>query len=265
MTAPADAPVPERPRRSLGQVLAKLLKRVLYLFLCLIGILILGGVLGMMWPFELGWYLAFGWIRFIAKNLAAVQVNPVLLTEGIACTVALGVGAHYFCRWLYREAGPSKERVWRWQWTASGVAVVMLLFVIGIGTIGVVHQLGWLLASKGPLLVSDFNRRTPMYEGILSSSQAREVVQEYYQIKGQLPQTNEEAGYRHDPASPSQYVATVEVRAKGLVVVTLKNIPDFPDGGQITLTPAEDVNAKTLTWKCSSTFPARLLPAKCRE
>src|SRR5512141_2240842 len=118
MTASSTAPALHKPRRTAIQVSMSVLKWAFYLFLCLFGIAIFG-----LWPIEIGWYLTFGWIHFIVKNMATVELNPVLFGEGIACTVALGVGSHYFCRWLYREACASPEVGWRWQWTASGLAV----------------------------------------------------------------------------------------------------------------------------------------------
>jgi hypothetical protein len=63
----------------------------------------------------------------------------------------------------------------------------------------------------------------------------------------------------------SKIVSAVEIREKGVVVVTLNKDRDWPDGGEITLTPTEDAAAKKLSWKCRSTLPPRLLPGSCRE
>ena len=264
MTAPSAAPASEKPRRSAMQVLRKALKWTLYLFLCLVGLFLLAAG-GGLFLIEAVWYLAFGWIHFIVKNLASVELNPGLLAEGIVSALALGVGAHYFCRWLYREAGLSGACPWRWQWTASGLGVVLFLFVAGIGTIGVVHQAAWLFGSKDPLLVDDFSGRARFSEAVLAGVAARTAVIEYYASKGRLPQNGDEAGYPRDTAPGSKYVSAVEIREKGVIVVTLNIERDWPDGGEITLTPTEDAAAKTLNWKCRSTLPPKLVTASCRD
>lgn len=264
MTAPSTAPASDKPQRSVMQSLGKALKWALFLFLWLIGLVIFVEIFGP-WPIEIGLLLAFGWIQFVVKNLATVELNLVLLAEGIACTVALGIGTHYFCRWLYREAGASTERAWRWQWTASGLAIVLLLFVTGIGTIGVTHQAAWLFNTNAPLLEDSMSRRVRVTEAILIGSGVKSVVREYYESKGRLPQNGEEAGYPRDIAPGSKVVSAVEIREKGVVVVTLNKDRDWPDGSEIMLTPTEDATAKTLSWKCRSTLPPKLLPRECRE
>ena len=103
----------DKPPSTVVRALKRVLKWAFYFFLCLFVIALIG-----FWPIEIAWHLAFGWISFTAKNLASVELNPVLLAEGVACTAALGIGTHYFCRWLYRGAGASAERAWRWRWTA---------------------------------------------------------------------------------------------------------------------------------------------------
>jgi hypothetical protein len=263
MTGPSTAPATGKPPRAVMQVVGTALKWALYVFLGLIGLGIFAFIIGP-WAIEIGWYLAFGWIHFIVMNAASVELNWVLIAEGMACAVALGIGAHYFCRWLYREMGASPERAWRWQWTASGLAIVLLLFVAGIGTIGVAHQAAWLFGTKERLLVDSMLSRARVSEAFVVGFGARTAVQEYYERKGRLPQSGDEAEYpRND--SVSKIVSAVEIREKGVVVITLNKDRDWPDGGEITLTPTEDAAAKNLSWKCRSTLPSKLLPGSCRE
>jgi hypothetical protein len=263
MTAPSTAHAAHKPRRTVMQVLKRALKLVFYLLVCLIGLAML--VAGGVFPIEIAWYLAFGWIHFIVRNLMTVELNPALVGEGIACTIALGVVAHYFCRWLWRETGASAERVWRWQWTASGLALVLLLFVTGIGTIGFAHQAVWLFSAKDPLLVDSMLPRARVSEVLLYGSGVRSVVQEYYESSGWLPQNGEEAGYKFDTAHSIKWVSAVEIRKGGVVAVVLNKEREWPDGGEITFTPTEDAGAKKLSWKCRSTLPPKLVPATCRD
>jgi hypothetical protein len=263
MTSHSTTPTDNKPQRNVMQVLWMVLKWIFKLFLWLIGLVIFIAIIGD-GPIKIVAYLAFGWINFIMKNLATVELNLELLAQGIACTVALGIGAHYFVRWLYRETGASIERTWRWQWTASGLTVVLLLFVAGIGTIGVVHQTAWLLNAKEPLMEYRMIARARVSEAVIIGSGAKSTVQDYYASKGRLPQSGEEAGYPQDTAIASKVVSTVEIRGNGVVVVTLTQDRDWPDGSEITFTPSEDNAAKRLTWKCRSTLPSKLLPAECR-
>jgi len=248
------------------RVLGKVLKRLIQLFLWLIVIVFVASVFGE-WIVQIGWYLAFGWIHFMVKNLASVELNLPLLAAGIVCTAALGIGTHYFCRWLYRETGPSTGRAWRWQWTASGLAVVLLLFVAGIGTIGVVHQAAWLFNTDDRLLEDSWNRRARVSTALIIGSDAKTAVAEHYDKTGRLPQSGDEAGYSRNAGLAGTPVSAIEIREKGVVVVTLSRDRDWPDGSEITLTPMPiaDAGAKSLRWKCRSTLPLEVLPASCRE
>ena len=110
------------------------------------------------WLLELVWYLVFGWIHFLASNLKSMEVNRLLLFEGIFFALALWIGTHYFFGWLYRAWGSSDGgvgqpgRVWHWRWSTSGLVLMLLLFVVGIGTIGATHQAAWLFNASEPLL-----------------------------------------------------------------------------------------------------------------
>jgi len=270
VSTPATASNPDKPLRRSLTVLGKILKWAFYLFGGVIGIVIIASVFGE-WTIQIVWYLAFGWIHFLVQNLASMQFNLALLAEGLACALALGVGTHYFCGWLYREAGASKEapastgRTWRWQWTACGLALLLLLFVAGIGTIGAIHQAAWLFNASEPLVVNSWSGRSRVAEAFLTASSARTAVAEYYENRGRLPQSSEDAGYSYDASSGSRLVSALEIREKGVVVATLHKDRDWPDGGEIKLTPAEDSAAKALSWKCRSTLPPSVLPATCRE
>jgi type IV pilus assembly protein PilA len=264
VTDPSTAPTADKPPRTVLRTLGKALKWVLYVLLGVIGLVVVLGIIGV-WPLEVGFYLAFGWIQFAVKNLASAELNRALLAEGIACIVVLGFGTHYFCRWLYREANASAARAWRWQWTASGLAVVLLLFVAGIGTIGVAHQTAWLFNADDPLLVNSWRARARLSEAILAGSGMKTPVAEYYGNTGRLPQNSDEAGIARDTTPVSKLVSSIEIREKGVIVVTLNKDRDWPAGGEITLTPTADAAAKRLSWKCRSTLPPKLLPAACRE
>lgn len=95
--------------------------------------------------------IGFGWVLYLARVLPEVRVNPNGLATGLVCLVLFTAGAHAFLSWLHGEMrGPEAGR-WRWKWTGSLVAGLLLMFTAGLAATGVVHQVGWMLASREPL------------------------------------------------------------------------------------------------------------------
>lgn len=129
------------------------MKGVLGGFVCVAAWCGCGG--GLLFVFEVPFFLAFGWIPYLATVLPRVRPNPAGIAF-LALTLPLAAWlAHGLCRWLYDGAG----RRWRWKWTALGFAAVMLMFVAGIAATGVVHQAGWLIGSREPLTISSWRAR----------------------------------------------------------------------------------------------------------
>ena len=119
-----------------------------------IGMLLLGmtclGIPGA----DLPVFLIGGWIAFLTRVIPAVHVRWDLVWSTAVYAVLLLVGSHYFLRWLYHEmsaASTPPRGNWRWRWTASLFALVMLMFVAGTAAVGVVHQTAWLARSPRPL------------------------------------------------------------------------------------------------------------------
>ena len=77
------------------------------------------------------------------------------------CLILFVVGSQFFLAWLYREIrNPAGTKAfldprWKWRWTGGLAAVIILMFVAGMATVGVTHQLGWLLTSKERWVDSD--------------------------------------------------------------------------------------------------------------
>ena len=101
-------------------------------------------------------YLLIGWIRFLIRVVPAVHVRWDMAASAVVYALLLVAGSHLFLRWLYRETGAAagdSGRRWRWRWTLSGFAIVLLMFSAGMAAIGVVHQSAWLATSPKPFYV----------------------------------------------------------------------------------------------------------------
>jgi prepilin-type N-terminal cleavage/methylation domain-containing protein/prepilin-type processing-associated H-X9-DG protein len=133
-------------------------------FLVVLTILVvLLSCLGFGLPIDLGFNLVFGWALYLARVVPQVRPDWGAIATGGLCLVGFGWGLHRLLTWIYEEtrAADGEEeappRRWRRRWTASLVALIVLMFVAGISTVGVAHQVGWLLTSKEPLLGNSFN------------------------------------------------------------------------------------------------------------
>lgn len=268
------APATERPGRTVKGIAWKLLKWAFYLVLALFFLSSL--TFGDEWLADVPLKLVFGWIGFIATNAASVEVNVELLVQGIVCTIALAVGGHYFCNWLYREMGTSSARAWRWQWTASGLAIVLLMFVASIATIGCFHQVAWLVNSKKPLLLNSLDWSSKnLATGIESQVRnAYTLALGTYATKGRLPRKDDiDQDMKKSWISRSRsLVLDIAVRENGEMVIAFGKIPDRDDDGaymlngeEVTLTFAVDSATQTLTFSCRSTLPPKYAPKICRQ
>ena len=98
--------------------------------------------------------LAFGWLAYPARVFPRVRVAWDGVATGVVCLALFTVGLHRTLRWFYgevqRAGGTSVEgrKAWSVRWTASLVVLIVLMFVVGISATAVVHQAGWLIASR---------------------------------------------------------------------------------------------------------------------
>lgn len=101
--------------------------------------------------------LAWGWLEFLERVLPRVSVRcDGVLFFLVGLAIAL-VCAHSFLRWLVRnwsESSLGSTTPWRFGSTAAVVALLLMMFVVGISLSGIVHQVGWLMHSPVPLETS---------------------------------------------------------------------------------------------------------------
>jgi prepilin-type processing-associated H-X9-DG protein len=93
--------------------------------------------------------LLIGWARFVARIIPQVQIRWDMVGSSLVYVVLLVGGSHFFLGWLYREM--KHEGRWKFNWTLSGFAVVVLMFAAGTAAIGVIHQVTWLARSPVPI------------------------------------------------------------------------------------------------------------------
>lgn len=102
--------------------------------------------------------LLVGWLRFIGRVIPKVKVR----VDGVA---VFGVGTllvcaftHSFLKWLVRESQLKRSVPlvpWRLSSSIALVAIILLVFAIGISMAGIVHQIGWIMNSPRGLYVSE--------------------------------------------------------------------------------------------------------------
>jgi prepilin-type processing-associated H-X9-DG protein len=127
----------------------------------LVFVLFILSCMGLVLPIEVPAVLALGWPWYLARTIPEIHIARSGVATAVACLLLLVVGLQYFLGWLYRELhNPGSDHAtrgsrWKWRWTISLVAGVIVLFAAGTATVGVTHQLGWLITSKEALVVSD--------------------------------------------------------------------------------------------------------------
>jgi type IV pilus assembly protein PilA len=249
-----------------------------WLLICFLTLVVLMQVAQSGFPlFEILWYWIFGWVHFIRDNAARIELNPALAAEAIVCLVILSIGTHYFARGLHAQMSAASKPVWPWRWTLGGLAIMLLLFVAGIGTIGVTHQVAWLVNATDPLLNSD-SPRAQMSEAILSASACRTSITETVTTVAKLPEAGT-WGCESNASTPafSKYVTVLSTNGSGEIQVAVQNIAKAVNGQAIVLKPWADAQGTKppiagtaiIRWDCgpdpANTADIRkYLPASCR-
>lgn len=145
------------------------------LYLCL-------GLFAAVFILQVPWHLAFGWISFLKTNVPQIKVSGSSLISVAVLFTLLILGLQLF---LSRVATTTSLQHWRWRWTLSTLGMVILMFAAGIATVGMVHQVGWMLTGPDRILKNDF------YASIPSRSNLKAMGMAFHQAINsdeQLPQ-----------------------------------------------------------------------------
>jgi len=98
-----------------------------------------------------------GWFGYLTRVLPSVRVSWPGVATAITCLLVIALLGHRFAAWLWSSvpadgsASASPSVPWRMRWTMAILAVVVLMFVAGIGATGVAHQAAWLARSGQPM------------------------------------------------------------------------------------------------------------------
>jgi hypothetical protein len=111
---------------------------------------------GQLWLLQMPYLLVTGWVGFLRRVLPEVTLGWSAIAETVAVGAVLGVGTHLFLRWVWRHLRHEKA-VWPVRWSASVVALLVLLFGAAMATVGIGHQVGWLASRRTSLVSSPWN------------------------------------------------------------------------------------------------------------
>jgi prepilin-type processing-associated H-X9-DG protein len=110
-----------------------------------VGLLVLSGFL---FGAEVPVTLLFGWISYLWRVVPRIRTDWPAVGVGAGAAVLFTLGVHWIGR-SWRKAEPDAP-AWKFRWSLTGVAMVVLAFAAGIAVVGVVHQTGWLMTAEGP-------------------------------------------------------------------------------------------------------------------
>ena len=122
-------------------------------------LIVLGlGLLGTTYPAEFIVLMLFGWGLYLYRVVPKIQIDGGGVLIALLCLTGFTIGLHAFLVWIARnwrnaDATPAPW-IWKRRWTATVVVSVLLLFTSGIAATGIVHQTGWLLRSREPLITA---------------------------------------------------------------------------------------------------------------
>lgn len=112
--------------------------------------------MGREWLIQVPLTLALGWVAFLLRVVPEVTWRWGAIAETVGVVAVLGVGSHLFLRRLWRQLRPEDASPWPVRWSASLVALIVLLFCATMATVGIGHHVGWLASSREPLAQSSW-------------------------------------------------------------------------------------------------------------
>jgi hypothetical protein len=127
--------------------------------------------------------VAFGWIGFLRRVCEGWRWSSTGILSFVLLVGGFVVGSHLFLRRL-RAATRPQSMPWPWRWTLRLATLVVVIFLAGIATVGVVHQSAWLYRDgitrtsspyRGYSAIHQLDRE--MANRAVTSAEARTLIQ----------------------------------------------------------------------------------------
>ncbi len=123
------------------------------------GFFVLSTCSGQVWLAQGPIYLVTGWLHFLLRTQPQVSLQARALGEALVVVAGLGTGLHFFLRgaWRRMRSAEASPQAWPVRWSLSLLAVLVLLFLATMSTVGIGHQVGWLFNKQEPMLKSTWD------------------------------------------------------------------------------------------------------------
>jgi hypothetical protein len=110
--------------------------------------------MGFTLPLEVAFYSLCGWAVFLVKTIPQASVEPAAIAVAAGSLAVLLVLFHLLSRGIHRQVSreQTNPRPWKFRWSASIIFLVLSLFTAGICVLVMIHETGWLVTSKEPLV-----------------------------------------------------------------------------------------------------------------
>jgi hypothetical protein len=116
---------------------------------------------------EIPWTIATGWLPFLGRVVPQVRPDPLTVLTALVSGVAATVGVDVMAAWLYPTLRGDASQRWKPRWTAFVVMLVVTLFLAGTAMVGMIHQSGWIVRSKEPMITDLL--KSPAREGSMQN------------------------------------------------------------------------------------------------
>ncbi|MEW4570091.1 DUF1559 domain-containing protein [Tautonia sp. JC769] len=147
-------------------------------------------LMGLVVPLDAVIALTMGWVFFLNRVVPEVTIARDGVITGLLCLIGFVVGAHALLAWFARQRGAGdtgESRPWPVRWTAAMTGTLLVMFVAGIAATGIVHQVGWLLTSREPVVTGLVSLAARRAQSTNNLKQIGIGLDNYHRSQGSFP------------------------------------------------------------------------------